>query len=127
MALRIALDSSQLIERRKSATHEVFYLALGETMRKNVFGRSALVMVLAMALSSCQNAKTREENEQLKAHVLQLQKDSGELGNRVEVLTNENAKLKLQVEQLKKKPTAKKTAKPTTHQKTSRPRNSRQN
>ncbi len=86
-----------------------------------------MVVALAMTLSSCRDVKTREENEQLKAHVLQLQKDSGELGNRVEVLTNENAKLKVQIEQMKKKPTAKKTAKPTTHQKTSRPRNSHQN
>ena len=96
-------------------------------MHKNVLGRFVVVGALAMTLSSCRDAKTREENEQLRAHVLQLQKDSGELGNRVEVLTNENAELKVQIEQLKKKSTAKKTAKPTTHQKISRPRNSRQN
>ena len=96
-------------------------------MRSNVLNRLVLAGVLALSLASCRDTKTREENEQLKAHVLQLQKDSGELGNRVEVLTNENAELKVQIEQLKKKSAAKKTAKPTTHQKTSRPRNSRQN
>ena len=96
-------------------------------VRKNVFGGFVVVAALALTLSSCRDTKTREENEQLKAHVLQLQKDSGELGNRVEVLTNENAALKIQIEQLKKKSTAKKTAKPTTHPKMSRPRNSRQN
>jgi hypothetical protein len=96
-------------------------------MRKNVFGRFVAVAALAMTLSSCRDTKTREENEQLKAHVMQLQKDSGELGNRVEVLTNENAALKIQIEQLKKKSVAKKTAKPMTHQKKSTPRRSRQN
>ncbi len=66
---------------------------------------------LVLSLTACQDTKAREENEQLKAHVLQLQQDSGDLGNRVEVLTKENADLKAEVERLKKRHSTKKTPK----------------
>ena len=69
-----------------------------------------LVVVAGLALTACQDTKTREENEQLKAHVLQLQKDTGELGNRIDVLTKENTDLKAEIERLKKKNSAKKSA-----------------
>jgi hypothetical protein len=61
-----------------------------------IFGLAGLVPAVALGLSltACQDTKAREENEQLKAHVLQLQKDAGELGNRVDVLTKEDADLR---------------------------------
>jgi predicted RNase H-like nuclease (RuvC/YqgF family) len=52
-----------------------------------------------------------KENEQLKAHVAELVKESGDLGNRVDALTQENAALKQENEQLKRKAKTKKTKK----------------
>ncbi len=84
-----------------------------------------VLLALGMSLASCRDSKTLEENEQLKAHVLQLQKDTGDLGNRVDVLTKENADLKVQIEQLKKRPAGKKkTTKSKYLRKSSTPRNS---
>jgi regulator of replication initiation timing len=74
-----------------------------------------LVGALGLAIVGCQDTKAREENEQLKAHVLQLQKDAGELGNRIDVLTRENGELKEEIERLKKKHSAKKTPKSKAH------------
>ena len=83
-----------------------------------------MLLALGMCLTSCRDTRTLEENVQLKAHVLQLQKDAGDLGNRVDVLTKENADLKAQIEQLKKKPSGKKkTAKSKFLRKSSAPRN----
>ena len=53
-------------------------------------------------------AGLRLENEQLKAQVLQLQKDNGELGNRIDTLTKENADLRGENERLKAKRPARK-------------------
>ena len=55
----------------------------GETTGKHVFVGLVLAVALGLSLVGCQDTKAREENEQLKAHVLQLQKDAGELGNRI--------------------------------------------
>jgi cell division protein FtsB len=98
----------------------------GELMSKNVLSGFVVAVALIFSLVACSNTKTRQENEQLKAHVLQLQKDTGDLGNRVDVLTKENADLKAQIEQMKKKSVVKKTARPRTRRKTSRLRNSPQ-
>jgi regulator of replication initiation timing len=73
--------------------------------------RLALTMAVCLPLISCQDTKARQENEQLKAHVAELVKESGDLGNRVDALTQENATLTQENEQLKvqlahtKKPT----------------------
>ena len=56
-----------------------------------------------MALIGCEDTKARQENEPLKAHVAELVKESGDLGNRVDALTQENAALRQENEQLKKK------------------------
>ena len=64
-------------------------------------------LTMGLSLAACGDSKIREDNEQLKAHVLQLQKDTGDLGNRVDVLTKENADLKVQIEEMKKKLAAK--------------------
>ena len=78
-------------------------------MSKHFFVGLVLATALSLSLVGCQDTKAREENEQLKAHVLQLQKDAGELGNRIDVLTKENADLKDEIERLKKRHPVKKT------------------
>ena len=84
-------------------------------------------VTMALSLAGCGNSKIRDENEELKAHVLQLQKDTGDLGNRVDVLTKENADLEAQIEQMKQKPVAKKSSKQKRRRKTSNRRNTPQN
>ena len=79
-----------------------------------------LAVALGLSLTACQDTNTREENEQLKAHVLQLQKDTGELGNRVDVLKKQNAELRDEIERLKKRHPAKKTPKSKAHRSTSK-------
>jgi regulator of replication initiation timing len=88
-------------------------------MSKHFFVGLALATALSLPLVGCQDTKVREENEQLKAHVLQLQKDAGELGNRIDVLTKENADLKDEIERLKKRHSVKKTPQSKPHRKTS--------
>jgi len=89
-------------------------------MSKHFFVGLVLAAALSLSLVGCQDTKAREENEQLKAHVLQLQKDAGELGNRIDVLTRENADLKDEIERLKKRHVAKKTPKSKAHRNTSK-------
>jgi len=72
-------------------------------------------VTLALSLAACQDTKARQENEQLKAQVLQLQKDAGDLGNRIDVLTKENTELKAENERLKTKHPAKKSSKSKRH------------
>jgi len=84
-------------------------------------------LTMGLSLAGCGNSKIRDENEQLKAHILQLQKDTGDLGNRVDVLTKENADLKAQIEQMKQKPVAKKSSKQKRRPKTSSRRNAPKN
>jgi hypothetical protein len=66
--------------------------------------------VFGLALAACQDTKARQENEQLKAHLSEPEKDNGDLQNRLDALTQENADLKQENEKLKaKKAKAKKT------------------
>ena len=69
-------------------------------------------VALGLSLIGCEDTKARQENEQLKAHVAELVKESGDLGNRVDALTQEN-------EQLKRKAKTKKTKKSKHRQHTS--------
>ena len=85
-------------------------------MRKNTMAGLLFAVALGLSLVGCEDTKAREENEQLKTHVAELVKDSGDLGNRVDALTQENAALKQENEQLKKKPKSKKTKKSKHHQ-----------
>jgi regulator of replication initiation timing len=96
-------------------------------MSKGVFIRLLLAVAIGLSLSACQDKKAREENEQLKAHVLQLQKDAGELGNRIDVLTTENADLKAEIARLKARHPAKKTPAPKGHRHTTKPGASSEN
>jgi len=70
-----------------------------------------LGVVVVLSLIGCEDTKARQENEQLKAHVAELVKENGNLGNRVDELTQENATLKQENEQLKRRVKTKKTKK----------------
>jgi len=80
-------------------------------MNKKTLAGLGMMFTLSLVLVACRDTKAREENEQLKEHVLQLQKDAGDLGNRVDVLTKENTELKAEIERLKKKRPVKKGSK----------------
>ena len=90
----------------------------GERMRKNIMAGLLFVLALGLSLTGCEDTKARQENEQLKAHVAELVKESGDLGNRVDALTQENAALKQENEQLKRKAHTKKTKKSKHHRST---------
>jgi regulator of replication initiation timing len=84
-------------------------------MRKNTMAGLLLTAALGLPLIGCEDTKARQENEQLKAHVAELAKDNGDLGNRVDALTQENAALKQENEQLKAKKTQTKKSKTRHH------------
>ncbi|MGB8325227.1 MAG: hypothetical protein WCE52_19880 [Candidatus Acidiferrum sp.] len=68
--------------------------------RKSVVGL-LLVAMLGTTQIGCEDTKARQENEQLKARVTELVKENGDDGNRIDVLTQENAALKQENDQLK--------------------------
>jgi regulator of replication initiation timing len=88
-------------------------------MRKNIIVGLLFAAALGLTLIGCEDTKARQENEQLKAHVAELVKDNGDLGNRVDALTQENTALRQENEQLKKKAATKKTKKSKHHRSTS--------
>jgi outer membrane murein-binding lipoprotein Lpp len=87
-------------------------LIKGGAVRKNTVAGLLLAVALALSLTACQDTKARQENEQLKAQVQQLQKENGELGNRVDGLTKETAALREENERLKARHPKTKTPKP---------------
>jgi hypothetical protein len=56
-------------------------------MRKNGFLGFLVVIALGLSLTACKDAKTLQENQQLKTQVAQLQKENGQLGNDIETVT----------------------------------------
>lgn len=88
-------------------------------MRKNTMVGLLFAVALGLSQIGCEDTKARQENEQLKARVAELVKESGDLGNQVDALTQENASLKQENEQLRKKPKSKKTKKSKHHQRIS--------
>src|ERR1700730_7746993 len=60
-------------------------------MRTNAV--AALAVALGLLLTACQGAKARKENEQLKTQLLELRKDLGEMGNRVDEATTARDRL----------------------------------
>ena len=90
--------------------------------RKNTWTGLAVAVVLSLPLTACKDTKTLQENEQLKAHVAELQKENGQLGNELETmtaardaLTKENEVLKAQMKACKTKRSGKKAASRTHH------------
>ena len=84
-------------------------------MRKSTVVSLLFVLALVLPMLGCEDTKARQENEQLKAHVAELVKESGDLQNRVDELTQENATLKQENEQLKQRGKTKKTKKSKHH------------
>ena len=85
--------------------------------RKNTWAILAVAAVLSLPLTACKDTKTLQENEQLRAHVAELQKENGQVGNDLETmtdardaLTKENEKLKAEIKALKTKCSGKKAA-----------------
>jgi peptidoglycan hydrolase CwlO-like protein len=85
--------------------------------RKNTWAILAVAVALSLLLTACKDTKTLQENEQLKAQVAELQKETGQVGNDLEAmtaardeLTKENAKLKAEIKALKTKHSGKKAA-----------------
>jgi regulator of replication initiation timing len=89
-------------------------------MCKNTMASLLLAVALGLPLIGCEDTKAREENEQLKTHVAELVKDNGELGNRVDALTQENAELKQENERLKAKKAQTKSTKSKHHRHTTK-------
>jgi len=94
----------------------------GRMTRKNTWAGLAVAVVLSLPLTACKDTKTLQENEQLKAHVAELQKENGQLGNELETmtaardaLTKENEALKAQMKARKTKRSGKKATSRTRH------------
>jgi peptidoglycan hydrolase CwlO-like protein len=86
--------------------------------RKNTWAILAVAAMAIVPLAACRDTKTLQENEQLKAQVLQLQKENGQAGNDLETMTadraalaKENEKLKAEIKALKGKSGKKHTTK----------------
>ncbi len=81
-------------------------------MQKETIASLILALVMGLSLAACQDTKARQETEQLKAHLAELEKDNGDLQNRLDALTQENTDLKQENERFKaKQAKTKKTAK----------------
>ena len=85
--------------------------------RRNTWAGLAVAVVLSLPLTACKDTKTLQENEQLKAHVAELQKENGQVGNDLETmtaardaLTKENEKLKAEIKNLKTKSSRKRAS-----------------
>jgi regulator of replication initiation timing len=70
-------------------------------MRKNTAASIALALALGLPMAACQDTKTLKENEQLKTHVAELEKNNTDLESRLDGLTKENAALAADNEKLK--------------------------
>jgi hypothetical protein len=92
--------------------------------RKNSWVTLAFAALLILPLGACKDSKTLQENEQLKAKVAELQKDNGQVGNDLDVMTSsrddlakENEVLKSQLNACKGKHSSKKPASHKKHHK----------
>jgi FtsZ-binding cell division protein ZapB len=79
--------------------------------RKNTWVRFAVAVVLSLPLTACKDTKTLQENEQLKAHAAELQKENGQLQNDLEAMTADRDELKKENDKLQAQLKAPKTKK----------------
>jgi regulator of replication initiation timing len=70
-------------------------------MRTNGIANLLLVVTLGLSMMGCQDTKARQENDQLKAQVAELQKENADLSGRVDGLAKENSSLASENERLK--------------------------
>jgi regulator of replication initiation timing len=81
-----------------------------------------LGLALGLAMIGCEDTKARQENEQLKARVAELEKQNGDLQKNVDGLTKDNAALAQENQQLKAKiAQASKSSKGKHHKRTTKP------
>jgi peptidoglycan hydrolase CwlO-like protein len=85
--------------------------------RRNTWAIIAVGVALCLPLAACKDAKTQQENQQLKAQVAQLQKENGQAVNDLESMTadrdalkKENEQLQAEIKALKSKSSKKKSA-----------------
>ena len=81
-------------------------------MRKSYLAGFAATVALSLSMTACKDTKTLKENEQLKAKVAELQKENGELGNRVEAAAASSENLAAQNEALKKELNTRRSVRP---------------
>ena len=93
-------------------------------MRKNGIAGLLLVVVLGLPLIGCQDTKARQENDQLKTQVAELQKENADLSSRVDGLAKENSALASENEKLKAAKSPAKKATKSKHRKCKRAANS---
>ena len=80
--------------------------------RKSTLASFVVAVVLGLSLTACKDTKTLQENEQLKAHVADLQKQNGELGNNLETVTASRDALSKENDDLRAQIAAMKSNKP---------------
>jgi len=70
-------------------------------MRKNTIASLVLALAVGLPMIACQDTKARQENEQLKTRVAELEKENTDLQSHVDGLTKDNAALAAENEKLK--------------------------
>ena len=68
--------------------------------RRDTWAIIAVGVALSLPLAACKDAKTEQENQQLKAQVAQLQKENGQAVNDLESMTADRDALKKENDQL---------------------------
>ena len=89
-------------------------------MRKSGVASLLLAACLGLGFTGCQDTKARQENEQLKGQLADLQKQNADLSGRVDALAKENSDLSAENEKLKAQIPHKKAAKSTKKRKHAR-------
>ena len=70
-------------------------------MIKSGVSTLAVAVLLSLSCAACKDTKTLQQNQQLTSQVAELQKENGELGNNIELLTAERDSLKKENDALK--------------------------